>query len=94
MLVKIAGRYYLKYLSLRFVKSRRDLSAFIRKERRQLLTDAREGRDGEAQAVDKKRETAYSPEILAENLTFVRGTGSGDALLDEPSTDLVRVDRA
>jgi len=40
----LTGRIYLKYLNLRVVEGRRDLSRFIRKERRALLEDAKDSR--------------------------------------------------
>jgi putative ATP-dependent endonuclease of OLD family len=40
----LTGRIYLKYLNLRVVEGKRDLSRFIRKERRALLEDAKDNR--------------------------------------------------
>ena len=40
----LSGRIYLKYLNLRVVEGKRDLSRFIRKERRALLEDAKDSR--------------------------------------------------
>lgn len=41
-LVQIDSRYYLRVLSLKFIASKRDLFAYIRRERRNLLQDAKE----------------------------------------------------
>jgi len=41
---EIKGRYYLKTLNLKYVASNRDLSAFIRKERKNLLVDIKKSR--------------------------------------------------
>ncbi|MBW8011991.1 MAG: AAA family ATPase [Chloroflexi bacterium] len=45
-------RYYLKVLNLKFIGTNRDLFHFIRRERRNLLQDAKEIRTDEEQAAD------------------------------------------
>lgn len=49
------NRYYLKVLNLKFVSSNRDLASFIRRERRNLLQDARGGRTD--QEIDQDSQT-------------------------------------
>ena len=44
-LEEITGRYYLKYINMRYVKSRRDLKKFIESEKKQLLKLSQENRD-------------------------------------------------
>lgn len=44
-LEEIPSRYYLKYINLRYVKSRRDLKKFIDIEKKQLLNLSKESRD-------------------------------------------------
>ncbi len=48
------NRFYLKVLNLKFVASNRDLISFIRRERRNLLQDARESRTEEEKDQDAK----------------------------------------
>jgi putative ATP-dependent endonuclease of the OLD family len=44
-LEEITGRYYLKYINMRYVRSRRDLKKFIDSEKKQLLKLSQESRD-------------------------------------------------
>ncbi|AYN93433.1 DUF2813 domain-containing protein [Pseudomonas sp. LTJR-52] len=48
------GRYYLKYLYLKYVKSRRDLEKFVLSEKKQLLKLAQETRTTEQEIHDAK----------------------------------------
>lgn len=53
LLEEIQSRFYLKYISLRYVKSQRDLAEFIRSERKHLLRLSKEERNEEARSSDE-----------------------------------------
>ena len=54
-LEEIAGRFYLKYLNLRYVKSQRDLEKYINTEKRQLLKISQENRTEQEVGEDKDK---------------------------------------
>jgi len=54
-LEEIAGRFYLKYLNMRYVKSQRDLEKYINTEKRQLLKISQENRSDKQVAEDKDK---------------------------------------
>ena len=54
-LEEIAGRFYLKYLNLRYVKSQRDLEKYINTEKRQLLKISQENRTEQEIGEDKDK---------------------------------------
>ena len=54
-LVEIPGRFYLKYLNLRYVKSQRDLEKYINTEKKQLLKISQEMRSEQEADEDKDK---------------------------------------
>ncbi len=54
-LEEISGRFYLKYLNLRYVKSQRDLEKYINTEKRQLLKISQENRTEQEVGEDKDK---------------------------------------
>ncbi|MDO6543691.1 ATP-dependent nuclease [Photobacterium sanguinicancri] len=54
-LEEVTGRFYLKYINLRYVKSRRDLKKFIDLEKKQLLKLAKENRSDQHSSEDNKQ---------------------------------------
>jgi putative ATP-dependent endonuclease of OLD family len=54
-LEEISSRFYLKYINLRYVKSRRDLRKFIDTEKKQLLSLSRDNRGDEELIFDDKQ---------------------------------------
>lgn len=53
-LKEIEGRFYLRVLNLKFMDSRRDLSSFMRRERRNLIQDAKTDREADAIQQDNR----------------------------------------
>lgn len=53
-LEEIRGRYYLKVLNLKYLASSRDLNAFIRKEKKNLLIDIKKSRTLEETTFDER----------------------------------------
>ncbi|MGV3287493.1 ATP-dependent nuclease [Bacillus wiedmannii] len=51
---EIKGRYYLKYLNLKYLASTRDLFNFIKKERKNLLVDIKKNRTNDEIIFDEK----------------------------------------
>lgn len=52
---EVTGRFYLKYLNLRYVKSQRDLEKYINTEKRQLLKISQENRTEKQIEEDKRK---------------------------------------
>lgn len=78
-LEEISGRFYLKYMHLKYIESQRDLEQFIRKEKRQLLRIAQESLS------EKEKE---------EDDELLREIGHDLALLNEKIAQLIYVDKA
>ncbi|WP_338455043.1 ATP-dependent nuclease [Aeromonas veronii] len=78
-LEEISGRFYLKYMHLKYIESQRDLEQFIRKEKRQLLRIAQESLS--------EKEKEEDDELLSE-------IGHDLALLNEKIAQLIYVDKA
>ncbi|MDP3562936.1 MAG: hypothetical protein Q8R70_00445, partial [Methanoregula sp.] len=54
-LEEIQERYYRKVLNLKYIGCNRDLSSFIKRERKKLINDAKEKRDDKDKAIDDKK---------------------------------------
>lgn len=72
----LPGRIYLKYLNMRVVEGKRDLSRFIRKERRALLEDAKDSRtqdqvDADAQVLREVEERLEEVNASITKLNYV-----------------------
>ncbi|WP_425935451.1 ATP-dependent nuclease [Aeromonas rivipollensis] len=78
-LEEISGRFYLKYMHLKYIESQRDLEQFIRKEKRQLLRIAQESLS------EKEKE---------EDDDLLREIGHDLELLNEKIAQLIYVDKA
>lgn len=78
-LEEISGRFYLKYMHLKYIESQRDLEQFIRKEKRQLLRIAQE---------------SLSEEEKEEDDDLLREIGHDLELLNEKIAQLIYVDKA
>ena len=66
-LEEVEGRPYLKHIHLRYMQSMRDLSYFIRKEKRHLLRLSKESRDDKAKESDKTKETNIMKDLSTLN---------------------------
>lgn len=64
-LVQLKGRYYLRALNIRYIGGRRDLHAYIRRERRELLEDAREARSDKEKTQDDIAHLKISTDLAA-----------------------------
>lgn len=85
---EIAGRFYLKYLNLRYVKSQRDLEKFISTEKRQLLKISQENRTKKEAEEDKAKLQTIEKRLTTINkhvreLHYVKG--ATDAVNNELS---------
>lgn len=60
---EIHSRYYLKYLNLRYVKSKRDLDRFVAIEKKQLLKISQEGLEPDDAAKDRKQLKAIERDL-------------------------------
>ena len=78
-LTEIEGRFYLRVLNLKFMGSNRDLSAYIRRERKQLLQEAKENRS------DKE---------IAQDSNTLNNIGDSLRKVDEDLTKLTYVNEA
>ncbi|ULR91405.1 ATP-dependent nuclease [Comamonas sp. B21-038] len=93
-LEEVAGRYYLKYLNLRYVKSQRDLEKYINAEKRQLLKISQENRCEKQIEEDKVKLTTIEKGLSSINkrvqeLHYVKGaTEAVNAELSKLSHDL------
>ena len=67
---EVSDRFYLKYLNLRYVNSKRDLAKYIFTEKKHLLRLAQEIRDNEQ--IRKDEETLNSLSLLAALLLCVQ----------------------
>lgn len=67
-LEEISGRFYLKYMHLKYIESQRDLEQFIRKEKRQLLRIAQESLSEKEEDDDLLREIGHDLELLNEKI--------------------------
>lgn len=73
-LTLVESRFWLRVLNLRYIASRRDLSAYIRKERRRLLQDARDNRTEEELQADQDtlQEIATGLEDVTESVAKLK----------------------
>ncbi len=77
-LEELTGRFYLKYLNLRYVKSQRDLEKYINTEKRQLLKISQENRSEQEAEEDKEKLQTIERRLTAINknvreLHYVKG---------------------
>ncbi|HEJ6440281.1 TPA: AAA family ATPase [Pseudomonas aeruginosa] len=93
-LEEISSRFYLKYINLRYVKSRRDLDKFINTEKKHLLKLAQEDRTGAEFSEDKRQLSKIEKGLNVINsrvrkLHYVKGaTGSVNTELSKLSYNL------
>lgn len=84
-LEEISGRYYLKYINIRYVKSRRDLKKFIDSEKKQLLKLSQESREAiELESDDKQiKKISRSLDVINERVRRLNYVKESTTLVNE-----------
>ena len=67
LMEEISGRYYLRFMNLRYVQSQRDLAGFVQNEKKHLLRLSKEARTKEAVTEDENLLDAIGKELDAVN---------------------------
>lgn len=80
-LQELDGRKYLKVLNLKYISSYRDLSSYIKKEKKQLITNAKEKRN-ETEIADDKEKT----EIIKNNISGISNEISSLSYISKATT--------
>jgi len=84
-LEQITGRYYLKYINMRYVRSRRDLKKFIDSEKKQLLKISQESRDAtKAESDDKQlKKISRGLDIINERISQLNYVRESTSLVND-----------